>query len=110
MDGTHNKAGTINQMIHLYTKLGDMEQRLQFFVMDLGKDQMILGYPWLQKFNPTINWTDGKLKGQLMVQMTVSKAQEAKHIALHLQRIAMEDVTPTITNLTELQNHINNIT
>jgi hypothetical protein len=38
VDRTHNKAGTINQTIHLYTKLGDTEQHLQFFIMDLGKD------------------------------------------------------------------------
>jgi hypothetical protein len=109
VDGTHNKAGTIDQTIHLYTKLGETEQHLQFFVTDLGKDQMILGYPWLQTFNPDINWTNGELKKQLSVQTMVSKAQEAKHKALRLCRIAMEDATPEITNLQELQAHINNV-
>jgi hypothetical protein len=100
----------INQTIHLYTKLGEMEQCLQFFVTDLGKDRMILGYPWLQKFNPTINWTDRELKGRLSVQTMVSKAQEAKNIAFCLRCIALEDATPTITSLQELQTHIDNIT
>jgi Retroviral aspartyl protease len=84
VDRTHNKAGTIDQMIHLYVTLGDKEQRLQFFVTDLGKDQMILEYPWLQKFNPRIDWAQGQLQGRLKVQTTVSKAQEAKHMALCL--------------------------
>jgi hypothetical protein len=110
IDGTHNKAGTIDQTIHLYTKLGETEQCLQFFVTDLGKDCMILGYPWLQTFNPDINWTNGKLKGQLSVQTTVSKAQQAKHTALCIHRIAMEDATPEITNLQELQAHIDHVT
>jgi hypothetical protein len=110
VDGTHNKAGTINQTIHLYTKLGKTEQRLQFFVTDLGKDQIILGYPWLQTFNPDINWKNGELKGQLSVQTTVSKAQGAKHIALCLCWIVMEDATPEITNIQELKAHIDNVT
>jgi hypothetical protein len=109
VDGTHNKAGTIDQTIHLYTKLRETEQRLQFFVTDSGKDRMMLRYPWLQKFNPNINWTNGTLKGQLSVQTTVSKAQEAKHMAFCLCRIALEDATPVITNLQELQTHIGNI-
>jgi hypothetical protein len=29
----------------------------------LGRDRMILGYPFLWEFNPQINWTNGKLEG-----------------------------------------------
>ena len=31
-------------------------------VMDLGKNQVILGYTWLKKYNPDIDWTNGKVK------------------------------------------------
>jgi hypothetical protein len=31
------------------------------FVTNLGKDQIILSYPWLKAFNPDINWKEGKL-------------------------------------------------
>jgi hypothetical protein len=55
VDRTHNKAGTISKTIHLYVMLGDMEQCLQFYITDLGKDRMILGYPWLKTFNPQID-------------------------------------------------------
>ena len=30
--------------------------------MDLGKNQVILGYTWLKKHNPDINWTNGEVK------------------------------------------------
>jgi predicted aspartyl protease len=63
VDGTHNKAGMITRMIYLYITLGNQEHRLQFFITDLGKDQMILGYPWLKQFNPDINWADATMKG-----------------------------------------------
>jgi len=42
----------------------DGHQQLQkFFMTALGRDKMILGYPFLQEFNPWVNWTNGKLKG-----------------------------------------------
>jgi len=40
---------------------------------------MILGYPFLQEFNPQINWTEGKLKsGTVALQST--KFQYLKRI------------------------------
>jgi hypothetical protein len=85
VDGTHNKARMINKTFYLYVILGDMEQWLQFFITDLSKDRMILGYPWLKTFNSQINWAEASIKGRLKVQTTVSKAHEAKHVALRLR-------------------------
>ena len=31
-------------------------------VMDLGKNQVILGYMWLKKHNLNIDWTNGEVK------------------------------------------------
>jgi hypothetical protein len=33
------------------------------FIMNLGEDQLILGYLWLKEFNPTIDWTQGTMMG-----------------------------------------------
>jgi hypothetical protein len=85
-----------------------MEQHLQFYVTDLRKDRMILGYPWLKIFNPEIDWGAAKMIGQLKVETTTSKAQRTKHNALCLRRIAMEDATPMITSIEELQEHARN--
>ena len=30
--------------------------------MDLGKNQVILRYTWLKKYNPDIDWTNGEVK------------------------------------------------
>jgi len=49
--------------VHLYIQHGTKQKRAKFFITNLGKDQLILGYPWLEEFNPEINWTDGKLLG-----------------------------------------------
>jgi hypothetical protein len=75
IDGTPNKSGEITHSIDLYIQLGNKEQRVRFFVTNLGKDRMILGHLWLRTFNPQIDWTKGNLQGKLEVSTTATKQQ-----------------------------------
>src|ERR1700682_1264598 len=79
VDGTENKRGKIRHYCWLRV-LYDGKQKLQkFFLTSLGKDRMILGYPFLREFNPRVNWTEGKLEGgSVELQSTKFK---------HLQRV-----------------------
>jgi len=40
---------------------------------------MILGYPFLQEFNPQIDWTEGELKGRT-VALQSTKFQYLKRV------------------------------
>ena len=45
------------------------KQKLQhFYIASLGKESIILGYPFLYVFNPTIDWQQGKLPEELNLQ------------------------------------------
>jgi hypothetical protein len=59
VDGTENKQGTINAYINLEFKLGDQKFNECFYVTGLGKQRIILGFPWLHKYNPIIDWKKG---------------------------------------------------
>jgi hypothetical protein len=59
--------------VTLYVKFGDKEQQVEFFVTNLGKDRMILGHPWLRKFNPVIDWKQGTTNGKLKISTTAAK-------------------------------------
>jgi hypothetical protein len=61
MDGMENKWGMINTFINLEFKLGDRTFNEQFYVTGLGKQRIILGFPWLHKHNPIINWKKGEI-------------------------------------------------
>jgi site-specific DNA-cytosine methylase len=61
MDGTENKQGTINAYVNLEFKLGDQKFNERFYVTGLGKKRIILGFPWLHKYNPIINWKKGEI-------------------------------------------------
>jgi hypothetical protein len=61
MDGMENKQGMINAYINLKFKLGDQKFNERFYVTGLGKQRIILGFPWLHKYSPIINWKKGKI-------------------------------------------------
>jgi hypothetical protein len=88
--------------------LRQKEQIIKFFVTNLRKDRMILGHPWLCKFNPQINWTAGTMKGMLEVTTTATKQQIAQQHVLQARRLIADpqkQYCMTITNFLELGNH-----
>jgi hypothetical protein len=54
VDRMENKRGTINAYVNLEFKLGDRKFNERFYVTGLGKQKVILGFPWLHKYNPII--------------------------------------------------------
>jgi hypothetical protein len=61
VDKTENKQGTISSYVNLKFKLGDRMFNKQFYVAGLGKQRIILGFPWLHKDNPIIDWKKGEI-------------------------------------------------
>ena len=83
VNGMENQVGLIKHCVHLYIKHGENQKQAKFFVTNLGKEQIILGYPWLEEFNPDIDWKNGKLLGshvQLKTPAAVAKEQLTSHV------------------------------
>ena len=73
VDGTENSQGKITHYCWLRIFYAG-EQKLQhFYIASLGKESIILGYPFLYVFNPTVNWQKGKLPKELHLQMLCYK-------------------------------------
>ena len=62
MDGTKNSAGNITHSADIIIDYQGHCEKVTAKVTDLGKNQVILGYMWLKKHNPDINWTNGEVK------------------------------------------------
>ena len=56
VDRTLNKKGTIKYCVNLDLDIFGQKQMMCLLVTGLGKQKIILGFPWLQKHNPIINW------------------------------------------------------
>ncbi len=61
VDGTHNQDGTISHFTDLQVCTRTETKTLCFLITNLGRDEVILGYPWLMVFEPIIHWQDAML-------------------------------------------------
>lgn len=61
VDGTENKRGKITSFVDLTMTINGRTKDIQLLVTGLGKQKIILGFPWLQQENPEINWATGVL-------------------------------------------------
>ena len=62
MDGTKNSAGNITHLANIIIDYQGRHEKVTAEVTDLGKNQVILGYTWLKKYNPDIDWTNREVK------------------------------------------------
>ena len=62
VDGTLNKQGTITHSVTLNIEIHGKTCKEQFLVTGLGKQRIILGFPWLEKMIPIIDWAKGTLE------------------------------------------------
>ena len=70
VDGSENKQGKITHYCWLRVIFQGHSWLQKFFIASLGKDSIILGYPFLYVFNPTMNWQKGVLSGgEVSIQM-----------------------------------------
>ena len=58
VDRSPNEAGTIRHSVTLFIRMGGIIHKEEFYAIKCGKDNIILGLPWLNRVNPTINWVN----------------------------------------------------
>ena len=88
VDGSLHKQGKITDYVNLNLRLGQQTHCQKFYIATLGQDRVILGYPFLQRFNPDINWKDGTIKGAQNVQIEPTSGEATIIQILHLQEQA----------------------
>ena len=62
VDGMNNSRGAITYQVEVNVYYKSHVERIRIDVCDLGKTDMILGIPWLQAYNPEINWETEEIK------------------------------------------------
>ena len=108
IDETANVAGQITQKCELSIRIAQEWKTMAFFITNLGIDWIILGYPFLRQFNPTIDWQKGKIIGSY--QITAKSTQIWEHCwklgrygtPLHKVTFAQQWATKAQEKLTKL--------
>jgi hypothetical protein len=60
-DGTPNITGDITHYVELRMTIGPHTNKQRFFVSNLGKAKMFIGYDWIRNHNPIIDWRKHKI-------------------------------------------------
>ena len=102
VDGTDNKAGAVTEACILEVLHKGDQQLQRFYIMDLGFDRVLLGYPWLHGFNPQINWKKEGVEGEVTLK-TIANAWEKWKDLRRKALVASVQVNSTTVDETEIR-------
>jgi hypothetical protein len=66
IDDTTNKSGMITHYLNLNVVTKGIHKEICFLITDIGKEEILLGYPWLATFEPKFNWRSATMAPQFM--------------------------------------------
>ena len=61
IDDTTNKAGHITQYVILRVNVKGNDKEMRFLVTNIGKEDILFGYPWLAAYEPQFDWKKGTI-------------------------------------------------
>ena len=81
VDGTINRAGEILWYMDLKVQTGTQHTWMQFFLSNLGNQNIILGYPWFVAVQPKIDWRSAWIDiGHLPIVLRAKDAAKARFL------------------------------
>ena len=73
IDRTLNKTGTIISYVDLMVEIDGRIMDIQLLITGLGNQRIILGFPWLNKYNPNIDWKTGEFEWRTLRPLKVER-------------------------------------
>jgi len=70
VDGIKNSIGSITKTAQMWICYNNKTHLHNFYVVELGADDMLLGMPFFAATNPKINWTGGTFHGKVTTACT----------------------------------------
>ncbi len=95
VDGTHNQDGAISHFMDLQVHTGTETKTLWFLITNLGRDEVILGYPWLMAFEPIIHWKDMTLDRTCQPVIISSVKPKETQVAATMTEEEWEEIVQT---------------
>jgi hypothetical protein len=102
VDGSPNQAGGITGVVDMVVDYKGHSERIQLAVTRLWKQHVILGYSWLQKHNPEIDWETKEVRmtycptGCSTCRDELRAVQRNEKLAASILRQLREGPTPSI--------------
>jgi hypothetical protein len=108
VDGTKNKTGLITESVVLDLTINGKTTTTELMVTGLGKQKIILGFPWLNEHNPDIDWKTGKITWKTPRRPFRIKRYHNIPFGLALaKKLAQQAMRPTITEEPDEEEKLN---
>jgi hypothetical protein len=108
VDGTKNKTGLITSFVILNLTINGKEMATELMVTGLGKQKIILGFPWLNEHNPDIDWKTGKFTWRTTRRPLKIKRYHVIPAPLALaKRLAWQAINATIAEEIDREERLN---
>src|SRR6202158_6053315 len=78
VDNTTNKAGEITHFMMLLVETHGERRDMWFLITDIGKEDILFGYPWLANFEPQFSWKYATIneKEMLIILRSINPKKE----------------------------------
>jgi hypothetical protein len=67
INNTTNKSGMITHYLDLNVITKGIHKEMRFLITDIGREEILLGYPWLATFEPKFDWRSTTISPQFML-------------------------------------------
>lgn len=108
-DGSHNKDGEITAATHLFFEIAGKVMHMDFYVTNIGEEDLMLGMTWLKQYDPAISWNNGTLKfrtGHIAQANTTAEQPRSQKIS---PEWVMEQDLNVWTRTLEINNEVHDL-
>ena len=94
IDDTTNKAGQITHYLSLAITTGGATKEMRFLITDIGREDVLLGYPGLATYEPRFSWRHGTInKTNLpIILRTIKPNSPREAVTRYLSTDKREDI------------------
>jgi hypothetical protein len=83
IDNTTNKSGQITHYLSLAVTTAGKTQEMRFLITDIGREDVLLGYPWLSTYEPRFSWRHGTIdESNLPIVLCTINPNDRKDVVL----------------------------
>jgi hypothetical protein len=94
IDDTTNRAGQITHYLNLVVTTGGKTKEMRFLITDIGREDVLLGYPWLSTYEPHFSWKHGTIDESNLpiVLRTINPNERRDVVARYLSTDEQADI------------------
>ena len=102
-DTTENKKGMITHYLDLEVETKGIWKDMRFYITNIGKEDLFLGYPWLAAYEPRFIWKDATIGEEALPLIICSINPTIPRLRPTIACTALEDLKLLILHQLEEQ-------